>query len=402
MSMHDLIRRLRQPNDTKIVLLVADGLGGLPREPGGLTELETARTPNLDRLAAEGTLGLSTPVAPGITPGSGPAHLGLFGYDPLELEVGRGILEALGIGMEIGAGDVAIRANFCTLDEQGRIVDRRAGRISTERGAELVDKLRRNVRVEGVEIHLEPVREYRFAIRLRGPGLEDNVRDTDPQVTGVPPLEPEPRDVASEKTARVAAEFLRQAREVLRDEHPANFLTLRGFSRLPQIRPVEEIFGLRAAAVAVYPMYRGLARLVGMRVVEPGQTLADQFDVLREHWAEFDFFFVHYKYTDSTGEDGDFDRKVAALEQVDRELPALLDLRPDVLMVAGDHSTPAVLAAHSWHPVPFLLHGRWCRADLAEAFNERECMRGSLGTFPATEALPLAMAHAGRLTKYGA
>lgn len=403
MSMHDLIRRLRQPNDTKIVLLVADGLGGLPREPGGLTELETARTPNLDRLAAEGTLGLSTPVAPGITPGSGPAHLGLFGYDPLELEVGRGILEALGIGMEIGAGDVAIRANFCTLDEQGRIVDRRAGRISTERGAELVDKLRRNVRVEGVEIHLEPVREYRFAIRLRGPGLEDNVRDTDPQVTGVPPLEPEPRDAASEKTARVAAEFLRQAREVLRDEHPANFLTLRGFSRLPQIRPVEEIFGLRAAAVAVYPMYRGLARLVGMRVVEPGQTLADQFDVLREHWAEFDFFFVHYKYTDSTGEDGDFDRKVEMIEAMDREIPRLLALRPDVLVVTGDHSTPSRLRSHSFHPNPLLL---WApatvRPDRATAFGERDCLQGGLGHFRAVDILPLALAHAGRLQKFGA
>lgn len=403
MSMHDLIRRLRQPNDTKIVLLVADGLGGLPREPGGLTELETARTPNLDRLAAEGTLGLSTPVAPGITPGSGPAHLGLFGYDPLELEVGRGILEALGIGMEIGAGDVAIRANFCTLDEQGRIVDRRAGRISTERGAELVDKLRRNVRVEGVEIHLEPVREYRFAIRLRGPGLEDNVRDTDPQVTGVPPLEPEPRDAASEKTARVAAEFLRQAREVLRDEHPANFLTLRGFSRLPQIRPVEEIFGLRAAAVAVYPMYRGLARLVGMSVVEPGQTLADQFDVLREHWAEFDFFFVHYKYTDSTGEDGDFDRKVEMIEAMDREIPRLLALRPDVLVVTGDHSTPSRLRSHSFHPNPLLLWApATARPDRATAFGERDCLQGGLGHFRAVDILPLALAHAGRLQKFGA
>lgn len=403
LSTHDLMRQLRESNSTKIVMLVADGLGGLPIEPGGKTELETARTPHLDRLAAEGTVGLSVPVAPGITPGSGPGHLGLFGYDPLEHDIGRGVLEALGVGVEVGPMDVAIRGNFCTIDTEGRVTDRRAGRIPTETCVRLVEKLRAHVRVEGVETLVEPVREYRLVVRFRGDGLGDDVNDTDPLQTGLPPLEPKGGDPASEKTARVAAEFLRQAREALRDERPANFLMLRGFARFPAIATMEEVYGLRAAAIAVYPMYRGLARLVGMTVVEPGKTLSDQMDVLKARWGEFDFFFLHYKYTDSTGEDGDFARKVEMIEALDAEVPKVLALGPDVMVVTGDHSTPSRMRSHSWHPVPLLL---WApatvRPDLATEFGERPCLRGGLGQIRAREIMPLAMAHAGRLQKFGA
>ena len=403
MSMHDLIRQLRESNKSKIVLLVADGLGGLPIEPGGKTELESARTPNLDRLAAEGTVGLSTPVAPGITPGSGPGHLGLFGYDPLVHDIGRGVLEALGIGVEVGPRDVAIRGNFCTIDHEGRVTDRRAGRIPTETCEKLVAKLRRGIKLEGVETLIAAVREYRLVVRFRGEGLGDNVADTDPLVTNVPTLEPKAADPGSEKTARVAAEFLRQAKAVLKEEQPANFLMLRGFANFPKISTMEDVYGLKAVAIAVYPMYRGLARLVGMTVVEPGKTLADQVEVAKQNWDKYDFFFIHYKYTDSTGEDGAFARKVEVIEALDAEMPKLRGLKPDVLIVTGDHSTPSRMKSHSFHPVPTLL---WApatvRPDLVTEFGERPCLQGGLGQFLAKDLLPLALAHAGRLHKFGA
>jgi len=403
MSTHDLIRQLRESNSSKIVMLVADGLGGLPIEPGGKTELETAHTPNLDALAAEGTVGLSIPVAHGITPGSGPGHLGLFGYDPLVHNIGRGVLEALGIGVEVGPRDVAIRGNFCTIDGEGHVTDRRAGRIPTETCEKLVAKLQAGVKIEGVEVLVEPVREYRLVVRFRADGLGDKVCDTDPLSTGLHPIEPKGDDAASEKTARIAAEFLRQAKEILKDERPANFLMLRGFATFPKIETMEEVYGLKAVAIAVYPMYRGLARLVGMTVVEPGKTLAEQIEVAQANWDSYDFFFIHYKYTDSTGEDGDFARKVAMIEAFDAEIRKLRALDPDVLIVTGDHSTPSRMRSHSFHPVPTLL---WApattRPDLVTTFGERPCIQGGLGQFLAKDLMPLAMAHAGRLQKFGA
>lgn len=403
MSMHTLISQLKEPNTTKIVLLVADGLGGLPIEPGGRTELETARTPHLDRLALEGTTGLSTPVAPGITPGSGPGHLGLFGYDPLENDIGRGVLEALGIGVEVGPNDVAIRGNFCTINAEGAVTDRRAGRIPTETCVQLVEKLRAGIRIEGIQTLVEAVREYRLVVRFRGEGLGENVSDTDPLSTGLLTLDPKPADFASERTAAVANEFLRQAREILKDEHPANFLMLRGFAKFPAIETMEAVYGVKPVAIAVYPMYRGLAKLVGMTVVDPGRTLADQVEVARAHWDQFDFFFLHYKYTDSTGEDGAFARKVEMIEALDAQIPALMALNPDVVIVTGDHSTPSRMKSHSFHPVPTLL---WApattRPDLVAEFGERPCAAGGLGHFLAKDLMPLALAHAGRLQKFGA
>ena len=401
--MHDLIKSLREANGSKLVMLVADGLGGLPITPGGKTELETARTPNLDRLAAEGTVGLSTPVAPGITPGSGPGHLGLFGYDPLTNDIGRGVLEALGIGVEVGPRDVAIRGNFCTVDAAGKVSDRRAGRIPTEVCEQLVELLRAKISIPGVETLIQAVREYRLVVRFRADGLEDAVADTDPLSTGLSPLDPVAANPGSAKTAEVAAEFLRQAREVLKDQHPANFLMLRGFAKFPRIETMEQVYGLRSAAIAVYPMYRGLAKLVGMDVIEPGKTLADQIGVLKANWSKYDFFFLHDKYTDSTGEDGNFSEKVAMIEALDAEMPGIVGLKPDVLIVTGDHSTPSRMKSHSFHPVPLLL---WApatsRPDYVTEFGERPCLAGGLGQILAKEIMPLAMAHAGRLQKFGA
>ena len=398
---HDLTRKLQRRNDSKIVLLVADGLGGLPMEPGGRTELETARTPHLDALAKRGVLGLSIPVLPGIAPGSGPGHLGLFGYDPLKYDIGRGVLEALGIDFELGPDDVAIRGNFCSLDADGNITDRRAGRIASEIGAELCEKLDQ-IAIPGVEVFVRPVKEYRLVIVFRGSGLGGQVDDTDPQATGVPPLEPAARDEASQKTVEVAAEFLKLARQLLKDDHPANFLTLRGIAKRPAIPTYEEVYGLRSAAIAVYPMYRGLARLVGMDVLDAGQTLNDQMQRLEAVWNEYDFFFVHYKYTDSTGEDGNFDAKVARTEEVDAALPRITALKPDVLIVTGDHSTPSKLKSHSWHPVPVLLAADTCRFDPCDSFGETQCLNGGLGQFEAKYLMLQALAHAGRLEKYGA
>jgi 2,3-bisphosphoglycerate-independent phosphoglycerate mutase len=399
--MQDLIKDLALQNESKIVLLVADGLGGLPTTPGGPTELEAASTPNLDALAARNVCGLSVPVAAGITPGSGPGHLGLFGYDPLRCSIGRGVLEALGIDFDLGPDDVAARGNFCTVGPGGEITDRRAGRISTEVCRRLVAKLRA-IRIEGVELFIEPVRDYRFVLVLRGPDLGAEIDDTDPGREGVPPAEPSPRAPGSERTAALIASFIEQAAAILEDEHPANMLTLRGIARRPPMPSFEQVYQLRAAAIAVYPMYRGLARLVGMTILTPGSNWAEQVDALREHWNAFDFFFLHYKYTDAAGEDGDFDRKVECIEAFDAEVARVMDLGPDVVIVTGDHSTPALLRSHSWHPVPVLLAAKSCRPDAATTFGEAQCLQGGLGQIEAKYLLPLALAHAGRLAKFGA
>jgi 2,3-bisphosphoglycerate-independent phosphoglycerate mutase len=396
------LQKLLQPNQTKIVLLVMDGLGGLPRQAGGQTALESAYTPQLDRLAAEGICGLQQPVAAGITPGSGPAHLGLFGYDPLTYQVGRGVLAALGIGFELTSQDVAARGNFCTLDADGRVTDRRAGRISSAQGEALCERLRQ-IELPDVEVFIEPVKEYRFALVLRGAGLSGELSDSDPQQTGVPPQPIEPRSPKARRTAELVQAFVHQARAILAAQQPANMVLLRGFAQRPDWPTMEQVFGVRAGAIAAYPMYRGLAKLVGMHVLETGEDLEEEFATLERHWNEFDFFYLHIKPIDSAGEDGDFERKVRAIEAVDRLIPRLRELQPDVIVVTGDHSTPAVLQAHSWHPVPTLLWSAYCRSDAVEQFGERACMCGGLGPrFPAVDLLPLALANALRLQKFGA
>jgi 2,3-bisphosphoglycerate-independent phosphoglycerate mutase len=366
--------------------------------------LEMALTPVMDELAGEGCLGLSHPIGRGITPGSGPAHLALFGYDPIGNPVGRGVLSALGVGYDLQPGDVAARGNFCSIDEKGDIVDRRAGRISSELAMPLVRKLDR-ITIPGVDSSVRQVKEYRFMLTLRGEGLNGDIADTDPQKTGVPPLPARALSPDAEKTVALVNRWLDAAGEVLRDDLPANKVTLRGFGQDPNLPKFNDVYKLKAACVAVYPMYRGVSRLVGMEVIETGAhaSARDEFQIVADNWDDFDFFFVHIKPTDSRGEDGDIEAKAAVIEQVDKALDVLMDLHPDVLVITGDHSTPARLRSHSWHPVPTLL---WAPAshlrDNASSFGEREAQKGGLGHFNATDLMPMALAHALRLKKYGA
>ena len=385
---------------SKIVLLVVDGLGGAADPRTGKSELESAKLPNLDILAGESSCGLTTPVLTGITPGSGPGHMALFGYDPVKYLMGRGILEALGIDIQLGPGDLAARGNFCTVDSDGLLTDRRAGRISTLESAPLVAELDK-IEADNVEISVHAVQDYRFVLLMKGKGLDGNVSETDPQLTGVEPLNPEATTVSAQKSAKAIREFINKSKELLKHRETANMILLRGISQLPNLPEFGERYKLNPAAIAAYPMYRGLAKLVGMRVIPTGTTFDDELDTLKTHWDEHDFFFLHYKPADAAGEDGDFNAKVSKLEELDNLIPKLRSLNPDVLVVAGDHSTPAILASHSWHPVPLLVNSTVSRGDGQNAFSEREFSQGSLGRMQATEVMLLSLAHAGKLIKFG-
>lgn len=396
-----LVKQLAISSSSKIVLLVADGLGGLPRETDGRSEMEVARLPNLDALAARSLCGLIDMVGPGIIPGSGPGHLALFGYDPFTYQIGRGVLEACGIDLELRSNDVASRGNFCTLDEEGRVIDRRAGRITTETCQRLCAKLDQ-IRIEGVEVIVRPVKEHRFVVVFRGEGLSDALSESDPLVTGERPLPVQGISPGAERTAELVNQFLDQAREALKEEKPANMVLLRGFAAPPQLPAFPDLLRLRAIAITCYPMYRGLAKLIGMEALPFCTDLDDELRALSRNYDQYDFFYVHFKATDRAGEDGDFDAKVAALEELDRRIPHFLNFHPDVFIVTGDHSTPAILKGHSWHPVPFLLWSRWSRSAGTSRFTERECAQGSLGRMRAVDLMPLAMANALRFKKFGA
>jgi len=393
----DITKEIAQPTPSKIILLVMDGLGGLPHPRTGKTELETAKTPNLDQLAARGICGLIDPITPGITPGSAPGHLALFGYDPVKYTIGRGILEAVGIDFDVARGDVAARGNFCTIDETGLVTDRRARRITDEKCAEL-SQLLDGQAVDGVKIFVRPVREHRLVVVLRGEGLVPKVTDSDPQKTSVPPLPVKALIPPAEKLAKVANEFLAQAKVILAKHHPANMVLLRGFSKHPDLPTMSEIYKLKPAAIASYPMYRGLAKLVGMAVLKTGKTVEEEIQTLKQNYADYDFFFIHIKATDTAGEDGNFDAKVKVIEQVDRVIPQVTSLQPDVIVVTGDHSTPATFKGHSWHPVPFLLSSKWCRPAKIAKFGESS----GATRLPAAQLMLLAMANALKFTKYGA
>jgi 2,3-bisphosphoglycerate-independent phosphoglycerate mutase len=383
------------------MLLVMDGLGGYRTTERG-SELSEARTPNLDRLAREGSLGLHDPVTRGITPGSGAGHLGLFGYDPLAYEIGRGALSAAGVGFALQPGDVAARVNFCTLAPDGTITDRRAGRLPTDEAAGICDLLSREVRLDGAQFFLEPEREHRGLLVLRGQGLDPDLVDTDPQVEGVPPRQPEARSPEAKRTAELVASFLDQARAVLAGRERGNFLLLRGFDTHKELPPFPGRYKVRALAIAAYPMYVGISRLLGFDTHQVEGAAPEEVDALAQLLPDADFVFMHVKKTDSAGEDGDFDRKVAAIEEVDALVPRMLECGVEVLAVTGDHSTPAQMAAHSWHPVPVLLWGGTAAADGLAGFDEVECRQGSLGRFEAKHLLPQLLAAAGRLAKYGA
>jgi 2,3-bisphosphoglycerate-independent phosphoglycerate mutase len=400
MEWEDLARDLSQTTESKIVLLVMDGVGGLPVD--GKTELETAQKPNLDELAKGGVCGVSDPVMIGITPGSGPAHLALFGYDPLRYQLGRGILEALGSGVEVGRDDLVARGNFATV-RGGLVVDRRAGRIPTEENVRICDLL--NARLpkrEGLEVRVFPGKEHRFVARFTAEGLADALSDADPQKEGKAPVSTTPLVPEAAKASAIVNFFLDDVAHVLSGEAKANAALLRGFSKFPSIPTMQELFKVRPAAIANYPMYKGLAKLLGMAVMDVGSETADLFDALEKNWADHDFFYIHYKKTDSAGEDGKFAAKVAAIEALDPFIPRLLALKPDVLVVTSDHSTPALLKGHSWHPNPFVLVSPTAGVDDVAAFTERACAKGILGRFRSISAMPLMLAHALKLKKYGA
>jgi 2,3-bisphosphoglycerate-independent phosphoglycerate mutase len=397
----DQISRISRASPSKIVLLIMDGVGGLAHPETGKTELESATKPNLNRIAKDSICGLTDPVSPGITAGSAPGHLAIFGYDPVQYHIGRGVLEALGIDLELKPGDIAARGNFCTVDDKGIVTDRRAGRLSTDESTELC-RLLNSIAIDGAEISVLPVKEHRFVLILRGDGLSPQLADSDPQQVGLAPKRIEALSPQAQRTAEIANAFVSQASSQLHHESPANMVLLRGFSHQPDIPSLSEIYKLKPAALAMYPMYRGLAKLVGMKLLPSGQSITDEMNSLRRYYTDYDFFFVHFKSTDARGEDGDFRGKVEAIDELDNALPSLLSLAPDVLIVTGDHSTPATLGMHSWHSVPFMLKSKWCRPDNVAEFSERACLTGGMGRFPAAEIMPLAMANALKLNKFGA
>lgn len=398
----DFTRPLLVPeSDSKIVLLVIDGLGGLPDPATGRSELDRAMLPNLDRIARGGSCGSLTPLGPGFTPGSGPAHLALFGYDPWRWQIGRGALSALGTGMDFRPGDLAARLNFCSVDADGRVTDRRAGRISTEQCRHLCALLG-DIDVPGFEFSLLPEMEYRAAIVFRGEGLSPRLTDSDPQMTGVPPRAVTALDDAASRTAAAVTGFLSQAEKRLRGESPANMVLIRGFGTFPEMPGFGEVYGLRGLAVAAYPIYRGVAQAVGMSAIQSGRDLSSSAELLSQHWDHHDFFFLHFKKTDSAGEDGDFAEKVRLLEEVDASVRSLEELEPQVFAITGDHSTPSLVKSHSWHPVPVAVASRWAQPHFGGAFSEKGCRNGSIGDIPSSSLMALLLAHAGRLLKYGA
>jgi 2,3-bisphosphoglycerate-independent phosphoglycerate mutase len=401
----NVLNKLILKNNSKIIYVIMDGLGGLPKTKSGKTELETALTPQMDQLAKNGTLGLLDPIGHGMTPGSGPAHLALFGYDPIGDNVGRGILSALGVDFPVSGKDVCARLNFCTLDSEGNVTDRRAGRIPTEVNEKLCQKVQDSVTLsDGIEFFMKTESEHRALLVIRGDGLGGNINDTDSQQTGIPPLEAVGVDETSKKTAKYVNEFLTKVREVLKDESPANFILARGFAKHEPLPGMEERYGLKSAAIAQYPMYRGLARLVGMDVLPRPETYDAMFAQLQEHYQNYDFFFIHFKKTDSYGEDGNFDAKVKVIEEVDKWVKQVVNINPDVLVITGDHSTPSVMKSHSWHPVPALLYcgNGLGRVDHTDSFGEAQCGQGGLGRMAMNNIILEALAAAGRIMKFGA
>jgi 2,3-bisphosphoglycerate-independent phosphoglycerate mutase len=397
------ISQLIIKNDKKIIFLSMDGLGGLPEEGGTKTELETASTPNLDRLAAAGTCGLLDPVGYGITPGSGPAHFALFGYDPVQFNVGRGLLGAAGLDFPMAENDLYIRANFATMDKKGLITDRRAGRIPTEKNQELCALLQKNIPlISGTKIFFTAEKEHRAMVALRGADLQEEIAETDPQKTGLQSVEPKALVKKAQKTASTIAELLAQVNNTLAREEKANTMLLRGYARYQRFPSFAERYGLNALAIAGYPMYRGIAKLLGMKIAALTNTVEEEIAALQENFSAYNFFFVHIKATDSRGEDGKFTEKVKVIEKVDSLIPDVCALNPDVLVVTGDHSTPAAMAGHSWHSVPVLLSAKTCRTDLAENFGESACLTGGLGRMPMKYLMNIALAHAGKLQKFGA
>lgn len=407
MNRLDILKKLATKTDSKMVLLVMDGVGGMHTADQPKTELEMAKKPNLDRLALEGCCGRSMPVSYGITPGSGPGHLGIFGYDPLDpaYDIGRGVLEVLGIDFKLNKSDVAARGNFCDVDAAGIITNRRAGRLPTEECVKICKELQDAVpEVDGIKVFIMPVKEYRFAVVLRGEGLSPAIADTDPQKEGFKPknIEASEDSPAARKTVEILTKLTNKYYEILKPRATANSMLLRGFSSHPGMPNFQQLYKLTPAAIATYPLYRGVATLAGMDILKTGTEIADEFTTLEQNWAKYDFFFLHVKKTDSYGEDGNSAGRIKIIEETDGQIPRLLALKPDVIAVTGDHSTPPQMKGHSWHPVPFLLWAKYCDMDDVASFSEGACNHGRLGMFPAQAIMEMMLACAGKLKKYGA
>jgi len=408
MNDQKLLKSLLEPNNTKLILTVLDGLGGLPVD--GASELEKASAPNLSLLAHNSACGLQIPVAYGITPGSGPGHLGIFGYNPFEHEIGRGVLEALGLDMHLNENDIAIRCNYSTVIHDGsRIVikDRRAGRIPTGESRKITAMLQEQIKkIDDADIILLPGMEHRFALVLRFSypldKSADMIEDTDPQKAGLEPIIPSPSSSSAKHVAEIALKFVDKVSQILKDQHPANYVLLRGFSSVPQIPEFNTVYGLKSLAIATYPMYLGITRLLGMDTIKPDGGIKQEIQTLKDNYDKYDFFYLHIKKTDSNGEDGNFNGKCRVIEEFDSQLPEILSLNPDVLVITGDHSTPALIKGHSWHPVPVILKSGYVFGNTSSAFTERECLKGELGIFHSTDILPLMLAHGMRLKKFGA
>jgi 2,3-bisphosphoglycerate-independent phosphoglycerate mutase len=407
MNLDALYSELTLETNAKLVLMVLDGVGDIAtKDQGNLTPLEAAATPNLDALCKESAQGRMIPVAPGITPGSGPGHLGLFGYDPLEFQVGRGVIEALGLGVELKTGDVCARANFATLDPKGIVTDRRAGRIPTETCEKLCAMLSAKVKKIGdTQVIIKAGKEHRFVVVFRGKGLEGPLTDADPNREGfaIPTVKPrDPRSAKQKKMAKLIAEFYKAALPIIAKEKPANGFLMRGIAHQPDIPLFQDRYSLKPACLAVYPMYKGLAQLVGMTKIEGPQTITEQFERYLAEYDNYDYFFIHFKYTDQYGEDGNFASKKKAIEELDAALPILLKKRPDVLAITGDHSTPAPMKGHSWHPQPVMIHSACSGSDKLERFTETGANQGSLGVFEAKYLIRYMQAHARMFDKFGA
>jgi len=401
MTHNELLKNLALKNDSKIVFIVLDGIGGHPLAPSGKTELETAFTPNLDKLASRSISGLSIPIEPGITPGSGPGHLALFGYNPFEHNIGRGVLAALGIGFPLKPSDIAARINFCSVDSDGIITDRRAGRIPTSVCAQLTKELQK-IKIKGAEIFVRPIRDHRATLIIRATGLGGDISDSDPQKEGFKPKPLIGENAGSKKTIKIVDQFLEKSQKILANKKPANMILLRGFAKYRKFPTMTEFFQLNPACIASYPMYKGVARLIGMKIIEGAETLDDEIRLFKENFHHHDFFFIHVKKTDSAGEDGNFKEKIKAIEEFDKKLTKILRLHPDVIVITGDHSTPSILKSHSWHPVPLLIYSKYCRPDANKNFGESHCLRGGLGIINAQNIMSLALANALKLEKFGA